>query len=110
MKEAVWRNPPRVVSPPIYRGLLHPILVRLSGERQRRALRRTEALFPYFSMRVRFDDRRARARLEQVGLRAPSLHSYFDRLLRFADYSRWGRSLPQRFESRAIELGAPTAA
>jgi thioester reductase-like protein len=104
------RNPPRVVSPPIYRRLLHPILIRVSGERQRRALRRTEALFPYFSMRVRFDDRRARARLEQVGLRVPSLHSYFDRLLYFADYSRWGRSLPQRYESRAIELGAPTPA
>jgi thioester reductase-like protein len=104
------RRPPRVVSPPIYRRLLHPILVRVSGERQRRALRRTEALFPYFSMRVRFDDRRARSRLERVGLRAPSLESYFDRLLDFADYSRWGRSLPQRHESRGIELGAPTPA
>jgi thioester reductase-like protein len=104
------RRPPRVVSPPIYRRLLHPILVRVSGERQRRALRRTEALFPYFSMRVSFDDRRARSRLERTGLRAPSLDSYFDRLLDFADYSRWGRSLPQRHESRAIELGAPTPA
>src|SRR6476619_4443513 len=104
------RRPPRVVSPLIYRRLLHPILVRVSGERQRRALRRTEALFPYFSMRVRFDDRRARSRLERVGLRAPSLESYFDRLLDFADYSRWGRSLPQRHESRGIELGAPTPA
>jgi thioester reductase-like protein len=104
------RRPPRVVSPPIYRRLLHPILIRVSGERQRRALRRTEALFPYFSMKVMFDDRRARSRLEQVGLRAPSLDSYFDRLLDFADYSRWGRSLPKRHESRAIELGAPTPA
>jgi thioester reductase-like protein len=104
------RRPPRVVSPPIYRRLLHPLLVRLSGERQRRALRRTESLFPYFSMQVRFDDRRARSRLERVGIRAPSLDSYFDRLLDFADYSRWGRSLPQRHETRAIELGAPTPA
>jgi thioester reductase-like protein len=104
------RRPPRVVSPPVYRRLLHPILIRLSGERQRRALRRTEALFPYFSMRVRFDDRRARSRLERVGIRAPSLESYFDRLLDFADYSRWGRSLPQRHETRAIERGAPMPA
>jgi thioester reductase-like protein len=104
------RRPPRVVSPPVYRRLLHPILIRLSGQRQRRALRRTEALFPYFSMRVRFDDRRARSRLERVGIRAPSLESYFDRLLDFADYSRWGRSLPQRHETRAIERGAPMPA
>src|SRR5207244_7621212 len=53
------RRPPRVVSPPIYRRLVHPILLRLSGERQRRALRRTESLFPYFPMPVRFDDRPA---------------------------------------------------
>jgi hypothetical protein len=43
-------------------------------------------------------------------VRAPSLKSYFDRLLDFADYSRWGRSLPQGHESKAIELGAPTPA
>ncbi|OLE37622.1 MAG: hypothetical protein AUG48_03995 [Actinobacteria bacterium 13_1_20CM_3_68_9] len=104
------RRPPRVVSPTIYRRLFHPILVRLSGEDQRRALRRTEALFPYFSMGVRFDDRRARSRLERVGIRAPALDSYFDLLLDFADYSRWGRSLPRRHEARAVELGAPTPA
>jgi GGDEF domain-containing protein len=55
-------------------------------------------------------DQRARARLERAGIRAPSLDSDFDRLLDFADYSRWGRSLPQRHEARAIELGAPTPA
>jgi thioester reductase-like protein len=104
------RRPPHLVSPPIYRRLLHPLLMRVSGERQRRALRRTESLFPYFSMRVTFDDRRARSRLERAGIRAPSLDSYFDRLLDFADYSRWGRSLPQRHESRPIELGSPTPA
>jgi thioester reductase-like protein len=104
------RPPPRVVSPPVYRRLLHPILLRLGGERQRRALQHTEVLFPYFSMRVRFDDQRARSRLERAGIRAPSLDSYFDRLLDFADYSRWGRSLPQRHEARAIELDSPTSA
>jgi thioester reductase-like protein len=104
------RRPPRVVSPPIYRRLLHPILLRLSGERQRRALRRTEALFPYFSMRLRFDNQRARSRLERAGIRAPSLDSYFDRLLDFADHARWGRSLPQRHEARASELRSPTLA
>jgi thioester reductase-like protein len=104
------RRPPRVVAPPIYRRLLHPILLHLSGERQRRALRRTEALFPYFSMRLRFDDKRARSRLERAGIRAPSLDSYFDRLLDFANYSRWGRSLPRRHEARASKLRSPTLA
>jgi thioester reductase-like protein len=104
------RRPPRVVSPPVYRRLLHPVLLRLSGKRRRRALRRTEVLFPYFSMRVRFDDQRARSRLEGSGIRAPSLESYFDRLLDFANYSRWGRGLPQRHEARAIERGSSTPA
>jgi thioester reductase-like protein len=100
------RRPPRIVSPELYRRLLHPMLVRFTGERTRRALRRTETLFPYFSMRVRFDDRRARARLGKAGLRAPALESYFDRLLGFAVRTRWGRNLPSR---RQASLRAPGA-
>jgi hypothetical protein len=79
------------------------VLVRRGGERQRRALRRTEALFPYFSMRVRFDDQRARSRLEPAGIRAPSPDSYFHRLLDFAVSARWGRSLPSRQEARLAQ-------
>ena len=100
------RRPPRVVPPWIFERLLYPVLLRRAGERQRRALERTEALFPYFSMRARFDDRRARAKLERAGVRAPSLESYFDRLLDFAVSARWGRSLPSRRDTLAQTLGS----
>jgi hypothetical protein len=41
-----------------------------------------EAYFPYFSMRVRFDDR---------GLGpGPSVEGYFGRLIAFAEEARWG--------------------
>jgi hypothetical protein len=71
--------------------VLHPLLVAASSGRRRRALRSTEALFPYFTMRVRFDDRRSRARLEPAGIRPPRPESYLDRLLDFAVAARWGK-------------------
>ena len=95
------RRPPRLVSPKLYRLAIHPLLVVLSRGRRRRALRRTEALFPYFGMRVRFDDRRARSRLSRAGIRAPSPESYFDRLLRFAIAARWGKNPLSRAQARA---------
>lgn len=92
------RRPPRAVPAPIFRRLLYPLLVRSGGERRRRALRRTQALFPYFSMRVRFDDRRARARLRRAGIAPSAPESYLDRILDFAIAARWGRSVPPRHE------------
>ena len=44
---------------------------------------RMEVYFPYFSMRVRFDDR-------ELGP-APPVESYFGRLIEFAEQARWGR-------------------
>jgi hypothetical protein len=43
-----------------------------------------EVYFPYFSMRVRFDDRRLGP--------APPVEGYFHRLLEFAQRARWGRA------------------
>lgn len=85
------RRPPRLLPPGLYRLVLHPLLVAASSGRRRRALRSTEALFPYFTMRVRFDDRRSRARLEPAGIRPPRPESYLDRLLDFAVAARWGK-------------------
>src|SRR5215211_352441 len=48
------RRTPLMVPPRIYRRLIHPLVVRRSEGRRRRALEQSEALFPYFSMRVRF--------------------------------------------------------
>jgi len=90
---------PRLVHPGIYRRLLHPLVLRTARGRRRRALKRTEALFPYFAMRVRFDNLRTTARLRRTGLEAPSVDGYLDRLLDFAVASRWGREPLSRVEA-----------
>jgi thioester reductase-like protein len=71
------RKPPAVLPPTAYRRLLHPLL-----RRKYSGLRRMEVYFPYFSMRVRFDDRRLGP--------APPVEGYFHRLVDFAERARWG--------------------
>jgi thioester reductase-like protein len=73
------RKPPAVLPPAAYQRLLHPWL-----RRKYSGLRRMEAYFPYFSMQVRFDDRRLGP--------APPVESYFHRLVEFAERARWGRA------------------
>jgi len=46
-----------------------------------------EAFLPYFTVQTVFDDSRARA----LGLEAPRIESYFDRLMAFAVATRWGK-------------------
>jgi thioester reductase-like protein len=71
-------DPPAVLPPKVYRRLLHPWL-----RHRYRGLRGLEAYFPYFSMRVRFDDR---------GLGpGPAVEGYFGRLIAFAEEAHWGR-------------------
>jgi thioester reductase-like protein len=73
------RRPPAVLHPTAYRRLLHPWL-----RRKYTGLRKMEVYFPYFSMQVRFDDRRLGP--------APPVEGYFHRLLEFAQRARWGRA------------------
>jgi thioester reductase-like protein len=75
--DRLGRKPPAVLPPAAYRRLLHPWL-----RRKHAGLRRMEVYFPYFSMRVRFDDRRLGP--------APPVESYFHRLVDFAERARWG--------------------
>jgi len=56
-----------------------------------------EAFLPYFTVDTRFDDANARA----LGLEAPRLEGYFERLLDFAVAARWGK--------RALARPVPTA-
>jgi thioester reductase-like protein len=77
--EHLGRKPPAVLPPTAYRRLLHPVL-----RRKYSGVRRMEVYFPYFSMRVRFDDRRLGP--------APPVESYFHRLVEFAERARWGRA------------------
>lgn len=97
------RRPPRMLRPWLYRLIIHPLLIAVSRGRRLRALRRAETLFPYFRMRVRFDDRRSRARLEPAGIRPPRPESYLDRLLDFAVAARWGKRRVTRAD--AYRLG-----
>lgn len=104
------RRPPRLLPPRFYRLLIHPLLVAASRGRRRHALRSTESLFPYFSMRVRFDDRRSRARLEPTGVRPPRPESYIDRLLDYAVAARWGKRRVTRAEAhRYVPVKRPRA-
>jgi thioester reductase-like protein len=76
--EELGRAAPAVVPPRLYRRWVHPWL-----RRKHRGLRRMEVYFPYFAMRVRFDDRRLGP--------GPRVESYFHRLVRYAQAAGWGR-------------------
>jgi thioester reductase-like protein len=82
--------PIRVMAPPLYRRLIHPLIKRQAGPARRRGLERGEVFFPYFAGRVRFASAATRAELEPLGVRVPALSEYFERLLDFAVDSRWG--------------------
>ena len=91
------RRPPRPIPRGLYSRFIHPLAVRAARGRRRRALRQSEVFFPYFSMKVRYDDRRARERLEPRGIRVSPVELYFDRLIDFAERAAWGRRpLPRR--------------
>ena len=99
------RPVPRLVEPWFYRRMVHPLLVSAAGdERSRRALMRSELFFPYFAMRVGFDDRRSQVALRGAGIRTAPLRTYFDRLIQFAVAAEWG----QRRISRARATGRLT--
>jgi thioester reductase-like protein len=76
--EQLGRAEPTVLPPRLYRRWVHPWL-----RRKYRGLRRMEVYFPYFAMRVRFDDRRLGP--------GPRVESYFHKLVRYAETVGWGR-------------------
>jgi long-chain acyl-CoA synthetase len=85
------RRPPRILPPKLYRRLIHPLLARTGPKARRRALISSEVFFPYFTMRVRFDDRAARRRLIWQGVTVVPVERYLDRLIDFARAADWGR-------------------
>jgi long-chain acyl-CoA synthetase len=89
--ERFERPAPRLVPPRAYRRFLHPFVLRRVAPSTRRVLERSEVYFPYFAMRVRYDDARARALLEPMGIAAPRLEDYFERIIEFARAARWGK-------------------
>ena len=95
---------PRIVPPAAYRAVIGKIVEKRAPSSARRMLASNEVYFPYFAMRVRFDDARARAILEPRGITPAPLRSYFDRLMDYAQAARWGR----REVARARVGPAPT--
>jgi Male sterility protein len=103
---AAGRKAPRIVSPWLYRKAVHPLLVRTGSEARRRALRRSEVYFPYFSVEGGFEAERTRAALAPHGIEPPPLRAYFDRLMAYARAADWGRRPLSRHEAAAA-VGAP---
>ncbi len=98
------RPAPRVVHPLLFERLLLPRLERRAGESVRAALRESRFYFPYFSIGLRYDDQRARAALEPVGIRPAPLASYFDKLLDYAEAARWGKQPLSRVHDQVPSL------
>jgi nucleoside-diphosphate-sugar epimerase len=98
------RRPPLTVPPSLYRRVVHPLLRRAVRGRRRRALERSEPYFPYFDIRTRYDDARARAALEPAGIRVTPVEDYFERLADFAVRSRWGRVPLDRRAARTAPI------
>jgi thioester reductase-like protein len=95
------RPPARVLPPPLYKSVVHPLLLRRANPAQRRWLERGEVFFPYFASRLRFDVSAARAGLEPIEIRVPRVDAYLDRLLEFAVRANWGRRPVGRAEAGA---------
>ena len=103
MAEARFTTPtPRLVPPRAYRSVIEPVVAKRAPASARRLLKSTEPYFPYFSMRLRFDDARARAILEPRGIRATPLPAYFDRLIDYAVAARWGRTEMGHADARQL--------
>ena len=82
---------PRIVPPRLYDLIIEKIVEKRAPASARRLLASNAVYFPYFAMRVRYDDARARAILEPRGITPAPLGSYFDRLMDYAQAARWGR-------------------
>jgi long-chain acyl-CoA synthetase len=92
---------PRLIPPRVYRSLLHPLMLCRADQARRRRLRAGEVYFPYMSLGLRFDDRRARELLDPLGIRATPIKDCFDTLMDFAEAARWGRAPISRTQRTA---------
>ena len=93
---------PRLVRPRVYRSVLHPLILRRADPNTRRRLVRNEVYLPYFSLDLRFDDRRARELLDPLGIRAAPVGEFFDTLIDFAEAAHWGRTPIGRARAGAL--------
>lgn len=83
-------RPPRLVPPRLF-ALIRPLLYAVVWGRRRDIMKRGRVYRPYLHYQARFDTTQARAVLDPLGIRPPSVHEYFDRLIDYAVASDWGR-------------------
>jgi thioester reductase-like protein len=96
---------PALVSP----GLIEDALAGPLDDAQRQALEQARRFFPYFALRVRFDDRRARTHLGPQGIRTEPLTGYFDTLMDYAERTAWGRLTPAAAQAPVLPEFRPPA-
>jgi thioester reductase-like protein len=96
---------PVLVSP----GLIDEALAGPLTDAQRQALDQARLYFPYFALRVRFDDRRAAAHLRPHGISTEPLARYFDTLMDYAQRTAWGRLTPAAVHAPALPEPRPSA-
>ena len=80
---------PPLIPPALYLRVLGPLLGRLQP-RRRTFLRAAATYVPYFAVRARFDDTRARAALGPRGVRPKPLGEYYAKIIDYALQTRWG--------------------
>jgi long-chain acyl-CoA synthetase len=97
-----FARPLRVLDPEVFERDVEPEVRRSGSAAQRAVLERSRPYFPYFNMGVRFDDRRARSRLEPAGIRVAPLRDYFRRLVDHAVAARWGRRKISRAKAMSV--------
>jgi nucleoside-diphosphate-sugar epimerase len=95
-----FRRPlPRVLPPAEFAAFAHDCT-----STERSALEGSSVYFPYFAISAVFDESRARARLDPLGIRVSPLADYLERLLDFATSCRWGKRPIARADAFAAGL------
>ncbi len=89
---------PPLISPRLYRYVVAPLVGRFQP-RRREFLRATATYVPYFAVRTRYDNARARATLGPAGILPAPLGDYYGRLIDYALLTRWGAKPLTRAEA-----------
>jgi hypothetical protein len=80
--------------------LIHPSFLKivegklgntLLGERGVKTLKLGEPYYPYFALKLEYDNRQALDMLKPAGIYPPNVHEYFERIFRYCIETDWGK-------------------